>query len=427
MPHHNAHVEVLSAHASSERAQNLLRDACEVLHAEWPAGGSVDRRIQRLCDAQDTCCFLGLIVQAQDQREHCVGFAQLQAVTDKGEGPACAITSVVTSPSVRGSGLGRLLMSELEVEARKRDYGYVYLWTSTAQGFYAKCGYECCESVNLSRPILGRLADTQVSALERMLQKMGSDMSRKKNSAGASTQEKIDHEDTDGENVVWMRKRLKEEIPVQFLDTQDVDKLTRADLVHLAPQGTAVDFCLVDVPLYRQIGPSCGLAALRMARHFLCGEPVAPGAPSLLQEAIRRGFSHDGELYDIEDLALLARDVSGLNAKVVKASVEGLKSISPTQLVIIPYDRGGGSAPAFLGGKAAHYGLVVGNATFKNIRDDTSVSRVLSLEKDASCDACIVQHGMSRRLVTALTQDWLASNADLTAHNGLCGKMLLLS
>ncbi|GBG31918.1 UPF0692 protein C19orf54-like [Hondaea fermentalgiana] len=424
---------VLDPSATTGRARRLVDEACALLHAEWPAGGSLARRAQRLREQQEAgSVFLGL-VQVHDNskednsadNEHCVGFAQLQAVADKGEGPACALTSVVISETLRGSGLGRQLMNGIHDQAESLGYTYVYLWTSTAQGFYAKCGYLCCESVTVARPILDNLAENQVSALERMLAKMRA-RNAEQDTGQSSTVPDYDHESADAENVVWMRKRLIEDLPAEILDADAIEAEVCADLRHFAAEATGFHLALLNVPLHRQVGPSCGLAALRMARHYLCGAALAPGAPSLLQEAQQRGYSTDGELYKIDDLASLAQSVSGLSAKVVAISVEALAaSISPSHVAILPYDRGAGSAPEERHGKSAHYALVVGSASQdaslaagEVVREDTSIQE---------CDFIIAQHGMSRRLVVARTSDWIASNNQLDLWPALKGKMLILS
>lgn len=108
---------------------------------------------------------------------------------------------------------------------------------------------------------------------------------------------------------VWLRKRLVEELPSRSVSMDVLTEQMRSAVVGAAAvpgstSATAWRYQVVLVPWQRQIGPSCGLAALRMARdHFVNafggvdvmggggdGSGDTPQMPSLLREAQERGY-----------------------------------------------------------------------------------------------------------------------------------------
>lgn len=175
-------------------------------------------------------------------------------------------------------------------------------------------------------------------------------------------------------------------------------------------------------PWRRQIGPSCGLMAVRMVRDAFWHSDEA--APSLLAAAIERGITSDGEVFDVSDLQSLAHDECGLDGDVVDASpLEAWKSLINGHLCVLPYDAESGTAlPTLLGGARSHYGVVVGACWYcassprsgelvfqaaerGEMPDDPDTARVFLL----------VQHSLSRRLAVAPTDEFFASNAQLAS------------
>jgi len=208
----------------------------------------------------------------------------------------------------------------------------------------------------------------------------------------------------------------------------------------------------------RQIGPCCGLAALRMARAALrrrgppdaaaAAAPPPPPPPtvcwgtvelalvadaeaaeeaSVLEAAISRGFSTDGELFDIHDLAALAADVCGLHAWVLSTatppSAEAASPAAPTAtgamlgeqiaewfrrggLAIVPYDKGEANhGPVERGGRNAHYAVLVAAAPLGEVEEAQEVAggrwRLIGL------------HGLSRQPLVVSPDELARSNAQL--------------
>ena len=64
--------------------------------------------------------------------------------------------AVIISPSLRGNGLGRMLMTGCESFAAKKGFHIIYLSTHDKEKFYAFLGYELCEAIHFygGRPSL---------------------------------------------------------------------------------------------------------------------------------------------------------------------------------------------------------------------------------------------------------------------------------
>ena len=230
------------------------------------------------------------------------------------------MTSVVVAKSYRGQGLGRRLVSAAEVQAKKEGFAFLYLAaTENARGFYERCGYEECGSSET------RMIDT--SALERLLVGRGA------------------------EEGTWMRKRLRD----RSLETFILDELPG-------------DFHIKKCRWERQVGPTCGLVALRCARDALTG---GNESDDLLAMAQAKGMTRDGEIFDIVDLAKLAVDF-GLGAHVVQSTRwfdVVPRWLDSGGLVVVAYDQDSRDhLPVEMDGHNAHYALIVGyNGATKSI------------------------------------------------------------
>lgn len=250
-------------------------------------------------------------------------------------------------------------MRYVEQLAAERDIGYLTLWTSTSASFYSKLGFEVIE-------MKARPTRVDVTRIEDML------ASRR----GA------------GEKTYWMRKRILDRCG-RTTKVLEAPELRRAlDGVVLA-----VDACTWE----RQLGPSCGLFALRAAA-------LALGADSpnfnLLEEARRRNFSNLGEIFDAAHLVNLAPCL-GLYARMLEQadwSVVLPLWIAQRNLALFAYDRDEANfhSPCLRSGRAAHYALALGFA-----RRSTFVD-------------LMVLHGLSSRPLVAPLSDFVASNAQIS-------------
>jgi hypothetical protein len=231
------------------------------------------------------------------------------------------VTSVVIYPALRGRGLGLQLMRLVEAEALKQGYCILALWTHDADEFYDKLGYMRCEQ--------RRAVTTMVSAFESLnhsaLNKLEGVLSRRLDSVtnGELVQPLVaanssQCQPAEPRSTIWMRKRLVDELPLQLIPAQklltnihracrarrDLEKDSpqpRADgwdvamhmvvgsdsanagaphSIELTEEGCAGHFTHLSapgpgpgpgLPWSQQVGPSCGLQALRFAKYILCG------------------------------------------------------------------------------------------------------------------------------------------------------------
>ena len=154
----------------------------------------------------------------------------------------------------------------------------------------------------------------------------------------------------------------------------------------------------------KQIGPCCGLAALRMVGRYAKSWEDADDV--LLTCAIDQGFTKDGEMFDIDHMAQLANIVIGLDCKVKnfekivqEAHLSGLDQFrKQRKLIILPYDKDVGAGyPDIRGGLSAHYCIISGMA--KHAASNRTVY--------------FARHGASSRLIAAEPAKWIESNSQL--------------
>ena len=172
---------------------------------------------------------------------------------------------------------------------------------------------------------------------------------------------------------------------------------------------------------------------------------------TLLQEAVARGFSAEGEIFTLSQLAALATGRCGLAAETVvlrpalrrrhagdggagrQRCRPGEAELGPVALaaalaggalLALPYDRdqAGGGGPCAKGGYSSHYALVFaaarrgGAAAGRGEVDEgTEVEGSSSSSSSEEGWAFVALHGMASGPVVARYEDWQASNAQLLA------------
>ena len=317
--------------------------------------------------------------------------------------------SVVVRGDARGRGLGGRVVALVEAEAAERGFGYCYLWTRVP-GFYERLGYRVARKVALHRASLAALPEGAVDALEAAL--------------AARRPPEPPEANARADDEVWMRKRVLDRCPAAHRAPVSRECLVAAVGGEPATCGPGPFFW------ERQVGPSCGCAALTLAAAALLGAPAAaaaakgsaplpggcrvdfdPGPPpspatseGALRAALRLDASTDGEIFDARDLARVAAAI-GLGALVVEAprhedaarAVEA--HLGRGGLVALAYDRGDACddyAPALRRGHRAHYALIVAAR-----RADGNALRVAAL------------HGLTKWPLVADLAALLASNAQI--------------
>ena len=398
------------------QASDLLRSQCtswldeaaSLLHRQWPRGGSGSDYSSKIVNnhlaSSNTnhnyslpCSFILIREnshQSATDNDECLegtvlGHGRLTECFESAGGNAAAATFIVISEAFRGQGWGRHLMTLLGKEAERLGYHYVYLWTQTAIGFYQRLGYRITTRVSLRRDCLKKLDTEHVVKLEEMLsQRFKTNIHTTTDNQSTSwkppNRETILLPTSDAEDKntshpdVWMRKRLVEHVESRLIPR--VDRL--AELQEAVEQfqekhgelfqSAGGYYCFTNIPWQPQIGPSCGLAALRMVReYYLNGKDEGEDGemaqlPSLLGLAQERSYTHDGEIFDAHHLLDLAQRDCGLPCRIVSISHDFKpqhiwETLQSDGLWIIPYDSNAGTRlPAKLDGKGSHYGVVVG-------------------------------------------------------------------
>uniref|UniRef100_F1L283 N-acetyltransferase 6 n=2 Tax=Ascaris suum TaxID=6253 RepID=F1L283_ASCSU len=122
--------------------KDLCAHVVALLNQEWPRSeASRENSLSKSMNAEPPMSFV--LIERLNGRV--VGHARLcPLLTDEN---GCWIESVIVNASMRGRGLGRIIMCGVERAAKKYGFSKCYLSTEDKRMFYEKCGYECCEPV----------------------------------------------------------------------------------------------------------------------------------------------------------------------------------------------------------------------------------------------------------------------------------------
>lgn len=107
-------------------------------------------------------------------------------------------------------------------------------------------------------------------------------------------------------------------------------------------------FC-ADLPSLIQEGPQCGLVALWMAGTLL-SPPSGVPLERLVQVAVERGYTAQGEMFSVADMGRLAEETLGCQAELLRGGLGGpnrglvLQHLVAGHPVLIPYPSAQGGA-----------------------------------------------------------------------------------
>jgi N-acetylglutamate synthase-like GNAT family acetyltransferase len=433
----------------------LLRDAARLVADEW--GGNLEDRITAMLENHSHAYIL-VDSSASTQRPIAVGHAVLKTGASKRNSDLIGssvrngiLLSVVIDRNRRRLGLGRELMKLIEVVARNvHGYAYLYLWTSDAALFYEKIGYCNCEPTSIDVPAFQKQA-INVQKFEDLFVKRLSQLTLD-SSLSVSTSSSPYMSGNISIACRWLRKRLTFSSPIEYVSLPEAKDLIMSEFKLLRverPSLPYLEFTLFQNSLFlcKQIGPSCGIAALAMLLAYLSTQ-IESGSPRnysewLLREAIRRGISNDGEIFSVTDLSQLASDCADQADSVLRnrlkvyvndtasalSSVMGARPVSEPlrsteQYIILPYDRDltRRNGPGLQGGLHAHYALVIGSAwplpegsleSESKYTTTTAHFKQGHLEQAKLEQYLICVHGMSQHPVVAPVAEWIDSNAQL--------------
>ena len=382
-----SHSLVLSSHLP----EHILLKVADLLVVEWQ--GSQSLRLEKLKNASEngikTTASYILILNADVSYDNAdiIGHveikpsASISSNDELGNGIQNVIAlSVYINPIYRGQGHGKILMNKVEDLALSLGFSYLYLWTDDAVMFYKKCGYHNCESLSIDAPVFNRKQELNISKFELLLQKRLQSTHISNDLPSTTTSSTTAPTSTASAPFVWLRKRLNYTLPIcipsygsgniAYSDlTLPILSYIKAHLLtpYLQPLSPSLQCASTEqalsatypyynyiisikpqFPVCRQIGPSCGIAALTSSLSYLAHlvslaslhsnlleaalpaihppthpipihPPIHPSIhrpthppynPSeiLLREAIERGYSFDGEIFDIHHLYTLLID-----------------------------------------------------------------------------------------------------------------------
>lgn len=261
----------------------LMPAVCTMLNNQWPRSDTA--RIMWLRGSTPTLPTSYVLV---DTEHNVLGHARVAASLRVGgttSGISGIVTSVIIHPEHRRKGMGRSLLSLVEACCRHR-FGRVVLWTSDQVSFYESCGYVKCSPLRVVSSAASKLDAKGLSALETMLKMRRSPpvLSKQNYSLPSSTPLstpttlELSEEDTgdgvDSITCTWLSKRVIEHFPVYLMERNVVSADVRTQLTRqLSPSlsssgGAALLVLLLDVPNEQQIGPCCGLSAMRCVSEY---------------------------------------------------------------------------------------------------------------------------------------------------------------
>ncbi|XP_039986101.1 UPF0692 protein C19orf54 homolog [Xiphias gladius] len=116
------------------------------------------------------------------------------------------------------------------------------------------------------------------------------------------------------------------------------------------------------VPSLIQDGPQCGLVALWMAAHLRQSIDME----TVVQTALSRGYTTQGEMFSANNMALLAEEVCGCKAELLSGGLSGnnaaaiITHLWGRQPVLIPYDEDYNHEPCQRSGHRAHWAVASG-------------------------------------------------------------------
>ncbi|XP_028398768.1 N-alpha-acetyltransferase 80-like [Dendronephthya gigantea] len=124
---------------------HFIEETAQLINSEWPR--SLKARCDVIGQSSDhlPCSFILLKVSADGNEQTVVGFSRLFKVLHKSK--SCLVESVIVDKSLRGCGLGRMIMKYTEEFATKYGYEIMHLSTHDKQSFYEHLGY------SLSTPV----------------------------------------------------------------------------------------------------------------------------------------------------------------------------------------------------------------------------------------------------------------------------------
>ncbi|XP_066494606.1 actin maturation protease isoform X2 [Tiliqua scincoides] len=217
--------------------------------------------------------------------------------------------------------------------------------------------------------------------------------------------------------------------------------------------------------LLRRRRARCGLVALWMAGALL-HLPEAISLEKIVQVALEKGYTAQGEMFSAANMAKLATEVFPCRVELLSGGLEGqnhdriLQHLGASLPVLIPYDEDSNHEPCFRSGHKAHWAVVSGallglksHLQLPTCQEDEEIPGLFHASprfSDLPLNAVVETYLLSKQGKSCRYQLWSysqvhESNAQLTdfspkraadgkvyivpaggVQEGLCGKAVLL-
>ncbi|XP_012888098.1 PREDICTED: UPF0692 protein C19orf54 homolog [Dipodomys ordii] len=160
-----------------------------------------------------------------------------------------------------------------------------------------------------------------------------------------------------------LKEALEKSCPVAK-GREDVKRLLKLHKDRFRSDLQWILFC-ADLPSLIQEGPQCGLVALWMAGTLL-SPPSGISLERLVQVAMERGYTAQGEMFSVADMGRLAQETLGCQAELIYGGLGGpnrtrvLQHLITGQPMLIPYDEDFNHEPCLRKGHKAHWAVCAG-------------------------------------------------------------------
>lgn len=292
-----------------------------------------------------------------------IGYIRLKHGAGEISGAKGILSNVIVHNNWRRRGIGRYLLSQAEVVAKRLGMTHLCLCTSPklANGFYKSCGYEESSSFTTKKKVFRFLRrskepDSESSGLA-VLQTMLQSKSRKYTESNNLTFS-VDDTGKTGDEKVWLQRRIshvfQRKQPTKRTFQEIIDDICSginffvkncSTLKCPPPIAWRIITCLP--PHHNQMGPTCGFCAISAVENFY--------RLSLLRQSY---FQTNGEAATIgiwgviEDIAQYTTSISKSNGSVAKTNSVMTKNddkMCSSQCSVSPQDMSLSKSSVLLG------------------------------------------------------------------------------
>jgi N-acetylglutamate synthase-like GNAT family acetyltransferase len=230
---------------NSQQLEKYAEQAAKIMNRHWTQISEEFRKRKILEHARNQGFPTSLLL-IDDDTDNVIGHASIASAQESAEGKACVVYSVIVDQTLRGKGIGKLLMGKIEQVAVDMEFAIMYLFTNDQEQFYRKCGFIKAPKVSALGANAHRLNSEQLKGLEALFAQR---------SAKVAPEWNADHDS------IWMRKIIIESFS-KFVDSYE-SLWAEAKTISIKKECN-----VIAIPWQKQIGPSCGILLVRLLREL---------------------------------------------------------------------------------------------------------------------------------------------------------------